>query len=259
MEKLILITSNDKDPAQSSTNSDFTVELKEKYNTQNIRRVLVKDIQVPNVFYNVRSSQGVVNNSFTFTETGQATQTVTVPEGQYTTTTLITALKTAIDAVLVAGVVTITQSALTQKLLFSFSVGTATIYSASDPTNPNLMANVLGIGTSTAVPAANITADYIPDLQGIQMVYIHSQAIAEAHAIDAGKGLISVIEDVSFHNVPFGGMAFRQNNDDELALIEYSQPRNLSTIRIVLRDDKGNKLDIGTNKISIILKAFYAR
>ena len=42
-----------------------------------------------------------------------------------------------------------------------------------------------------------------------------------------------------------------------LCEIVYSEPQNLSRIRIVLRDNEGNKLDIGTKNMSVVLKAYF--
>jgi len=259
-EKLIIISSEDRDASESNTNSDFIVNLKERYNTQNIARVLVKSIQVPNVFYNVRSGSGAPgsgtqNNTLLIQENGQPDATATIPEGQYTTTTLLTALDTAINAQLVGGTVATTQNALTQKLTFTFTSTTAKIYSNADGSTA---ADLIGIGTSSAI-AASVVADSLPNLSGVNKVFVHSQDVALSHAIDGDSGLISAMDSLSFHNVAFGAMGYMQNPDAELALIDYSSKSiNLSRIRIVLRDNLGAKLDIGTSKMIVVLKVFYA-
>jgi hypothetical protein len=262
MEKLILLTSNDKIPDQSQTNSDFTIELKDSYQTQNVKRVLIKDISVPNVFYNVREGKsapgsGTANADFVFQETGQPVQTVTVPEGNYTTATYITALEALMNGVLVGGTVAITQSSLTQRLTFTLTGTTINLFSIDDPTNPNPAANIVGI-TQSVVAISAITFASLPDLSGVKLAYVHCREVAESHGIDGGFGLISVAEDISFHDTQFGATAFRKNDDSELALIEYSTPRNLSSLRIVLRDDRGAKLNIGTSQMAVIIKVFYA-
>ena len=58
LEKLITISSDDKD-ADSNSNSDFFVSLKEKFYTQQIQRIMVKECTIPNCFYNL--SNGVNN------------------------------------------------------------------------------------------------------------------------------------------------------------------------------------------------------
>lgn len=259
-EKLIIISSQDQSVDESNTNSDFVVNLKERYNTQNIIKVLVKSIQVPNVFYNVRGGltapgSGSLNNTLLMKETGEADATVSVAEGQYTTSTFIAALQAAMNLVLVASVVAIAQDTLTQRLTFTFTGATVILYNKEDG---SLLADVAGI-TSTSVASAAITADSLPDLSGVDMAFVHSQDIAQAHAIDGDSGLISVVDSVSFHDTAFGATGFLKNDDDELSLIDYGdKPLNLSRIKIVLRDNLGARLDIGSSKMIVMLKCFYA-
>ena len=248
--RLVLLTSNDKTPGESSSNSNFVIDLKETYLTQGIIRVLIKDVSVPNVFYNVRDgTNGSQNNQLTFTETGQPQEVVSIPQGQYTSGTLLPAVQAAMNAVLVSGTVALTQDTLTQVYIFTFTGTTAII-------NKGSLGTVMGV-TSNIGPSGLITSQSVPDLNGYQVVYVHSKDIGQTHGIDGGFGLISTIEDISFNNVPFGNYAFRQNNDDTLSTILYDVPRNLSRIAIVLRDDKGNVLDIGSHQLTIILKVFY--
>lgn len=255
LEKIIVISSDDKDPSQSNSNSDFVVNLKERYYTQNINRILVKDILVPNSFYNVRSSDGEVNNTLKLKEGANPDVVATIPEGQYTITQLIPVLQTSIDAVLTGGnAVTIAQDAVTQKLTFTFSLTPTLIYAISEP---DLFADLIGVSADTA-SALSVTAQFPPDLSGYNMVFIHSQDLSQYHGIDGDFGLISLLENVSLHDVPYGAFAYRQNSDDDLALVQYEQPANLNRIRIVLRDHKGNKLDIGTKKMEVTVKAFFS-
>lgn len=253
MEKLLIFSSDDKNTAYSGTNSDFTITLKETYSVQNIKSILVKEVQVPHVQYNIRASNGIVNNSFKMKETGQADATFTIPEGQYVTSTFLTALQSAMNTNLVSGTVVITQTALTQKLNFTFTATTAILYNLDDG---NLMADASGITTTTAA-SANIDADSLLFLTGTELMYIHSPELSENHGIDGDFGLIDVLESISLHDVPFGALAYRQNNDDELARIKYASLKNLNKVNINLRDGQGNKIDIGTGKMTVIVKAFY--
>ena len=254
-EKILVISSQDQDN-DSRTNSNFVVTLKERYNTQNINKILVKNITVPNVFYNVRASNGEVNNTMQIQQDGDPIVVVTVPEGQYSISTYIPALKAAIDAVLTGGnVVTIVQDPLTKKLNFSYSL-TAVEMFASEKDDIYRMADVIGLTNDTG-PLLSMDMQSQPDLSGINVVYIHSSEVGEMHGIDGDFGLISLVESVSFHDVPHGAFAYRQNSDDQLAKIQYDQPKNLNRISIVLRDNLGNILDIGTKKMSLELKAFF--
>lgn len=256
-EKIIIIASNDKNNT-SNTNSDFVVDLKETYHTQGIKNILVESISVPNVFYNVRSSTGSVNNVIVFQEAGQGVLNVSIPEGQYTTTTLMTAIEDAVNPSLVNGpTLALTQDPLTNKITFAINPlnNAVTFFDASAGSS---LAPVFGLESGTIVAGFTAgTAPYPPDLTGVNMVYIHSPELGENHSINADFGLIKSIDSVSFHDVPYGSFAYKQNDEADLKLINFDIARNLKRVSIILRDDKGKKLDIGTKNMTINLKVFY--
>jgi len=264
LEKLLVISSEDKDPS-SNSNSDFVVSLKETYYTQNIDRIMIKDIIVPNVFPNIRGeSYGTSkNNIFRIQDTlGNLSPEIIIPEGQYVISTLgvpppndlITLLETIYNTTIAlpGETLTITLDPITQKLNFTFAGGFG--YDFAD-TSVSPLNSVLGIKGPTESAGLNINAQSITDLGGYPMVYVHSKKLAESNGIDGDFGLISLAEAVSLADAPFGSYAYRQNNDDELSTVIYENPRNLSRIQIVLRDNQGNKLDIGTHTMTIIFKA----
>lgn len=244
--KLISISSRDKLP-ESSSNSDFVVQLPEAALTQGVRGVSVKTVCVPNVFSNIRAG---VNNTLTFTDSVSGLLTTTIPAGQYSVSTLITAVELAFAAVS-TGTVAIVQDALTGKLSFAFAGVNASIDAAAS------LSPVLGISQTSALSPV-IVAGSLPDLSGVNMVYIHSREIASGYTIDSGFGLVSAIDTISFHDTPYGVFATKNNFDFEMSTIKYTSPRNISRIRIVLRDDLGRRLDIGTANMYVILKVYFA-
>ena len=264
LEKLIVISSEDKDNS-SNSNSDFVVSLKESYYTQNIERIMVKDIIVPNVFPNIRGESYISsqNNIFRFQDVlGNLSAPVVIPEGQYVISTLgvppandlITVLETIYNTTvaLPGETVSITLDPITNKLNFTFAGGIG--FNFANTTDSPLN-DVLGIVGPLPSGSLNIDAQSIPDLGGYPMVYVHSKKLAESNGIDGDFGLISLAEAVSWVDAPYGSYGYRQNNDDELSSIIYDNPRNLNRIQITLRDNKGNKLDIGTHKMTIVFKA----
>jgi len=252
MEKIIVINSNDKN-SQSLNNSNFSVDLRETYSTQQVKRVIVKEVIVPNSFYNIRSSQGEINNVLKMKENGQADINVSIAEGQYTITTFITALQTAINLLLVSGTVAITQDAINNKLIFTFTGTTALIYGKTDL---NLMSDVIGFVDTTA-DGAVLTAEYIPDLSGINLIFIHSPDLSDNHGIDADFGLINSLDSLSFHDVPYGAFGYKQSNDANIADIIFDIPKNIKRITIIVYDNKGNKLNIGTMNMTVVLKVLF--
>jgi hypothetical protein len=249
LEKLITISSDDKD-ADSNSNSDFFVSLKERFYTQQIQRIMIKEITVPNCFYNLSDgvNNGKQNNVLDFFIIAPLSFIIT--PAQYNIDQFITAL---IAGFLSVGIVVlITQDDLTQKLIFTFTNDTTLFVSS-------LMAPVLGLTANLVCPAGVPTSpQFPPDLSGINAVNIHSSALAEGHGIDSNTGLISLVERVSLHDIPFGSFGYKMNNDSDLATIFYEQPRNLNRIDIRLRDTQGSILNIGTKKFTMVIKCYFA-
>jgi hypothetical protein len=82
--------------------------------------------------------------------------------------------------------------------------------------------------------------DTVFNLKGVEIVQVHSPEIGEMHGLDAGStGYISLLETVSLATTPFGSVAHRQNNDDELAMILYEQPKNLSIVKNCIKRRTG--------------------
>lgn len=250
LEKLITISSDDKD-ADSNSNSDFYVSLKEKFYTQQIQRILIKEATVPNCFYNLSDgvNNGKQNNVLNYFDINNPL-TFTIAPAQYNIDQYITAL---IAGFLSNGViVVITQDDLTQKLVFTFTNDTTLDAKSS-------MAPVLGMTNSfTCLAGVPTSPQFPPDLSGINAVNIHSTALGEAHGIDSNTGLISLVERVSLHDIPYGSFGYKMNNDSELATIFYEQPRNLNRIDIRLRDTQGAILNIGTKKFTLVIKCYFA-
>jgi hypothetical protein len=267
LEKLIVLSSEDKAATESSSNSDFIVNLKERYYTQNILKVLVKECSVPNVFPNIRGSDYGSSSNNTFVIRDNTVRTITLPEGQYLINSsnpaldFTTILQNALNAVSTSTWV-VSYNELTNKIEFEITAGFPVFLFSNvppfgDPTST--MSEVLGLTDNiqilvgnTGVPQGQV------DLSGYQNVYLHSKEIALSHAIDGDFGLISMITPISLSDAPFGSYAYRKNDDDELSQISYDDVRNLKRIRLTLRDNKGNILPVGTHKISLTLLAFLA-
>jgi hypothetical protein len=271
LEKHIIISSEDKDVSSSNSNSDFVVNLAEKYYTQNILKVLVSEVTVPNVFPNIRGADyGTSQNNLLAVSTGGPPLSITVPEGQYLLGSVnplldfVTVLTNQINASIGPATIAINYNELTNKLEFTMTGSNLTIYGSNNvpPLSASgaqiLINDAIGIGADGLVLLDGVltSAPFQVDLSGYQNVYVHSKEVALSHAIDGDSGLISVVSPVSLVDAPFGGFAYRQNNDDELASIQYDQVRNLSRISIILRDNLGNKLNIGTHKMNVVLKCY---
>jgi hypothetical protein len=270
-EKLIIISSEDKDNDSSTSNSDFVVNLKEKYYTQNVLKTLVKEATVPNVFPNIRGEDYGTsqNNIIRFLE-GAVQRTAILPEGQYIISAItatppdpwdfVAQLNILINAETATAVVEVTYNELTNKLEFEVTAG-ADVTFQTNADGSSIISDVLGLTNSLFVPSglgSPLPAQGTVQLSGYQNVYLHSKEIADTNAIDGDFGLISVVEPISLADTEYNSYAYKMNCDDELAQILYEQPRNLSRIRVTLRDNLGNVLPIGTAKINFVLKSYLA-
>jgi hypothetical protein len=244
-EKLIIISSEDKDNDSSTSNSDFVVNLKEKYYTQNVLKTLVKEATVPNVFPNIRGEDYGTsqNNVIRFLEGGVQRATF-LPEGQYIISAItasppdpwdfVAQLEDAINTAATGSNLVVSYNELTGKLGFEL-IGGSSITLQTNQSNGSSISDVLGLTSDLFIPFGLGSPVYpagTVQLSGYQNVYLHSKEIADTNA--------------------------KQNNDDELAQILYEQPRNLSRIRITLRDNLGNILPVGTAKINFVLKSYLA-
>ena len=151
-------------------------------------------------------------------------ENITITPGQYNIDQLISALTTAIDNELVTDSVTITKDTITNILTFTTTANLVISISSLCP--------VLGI-TTTLNGLVNV-AQAPWNLNDLQFVQVHSNAVGYSHGIDASRGIISLIETVPLTETPFGAVAHRQNNDDVLSEILYDQPRNMFNIDIRL-------------------------
>lgn len=250
-EKILVVNSRDR---SSGSNSDFSLDFRADSSTQQVLKVLVKDVFVPNQFYNINNS----NNTIEIKQNAEPNATATITEGQYNINQLIIALQDAINAVLIDGcVVVITKNDISFRLTFTFS---GSLTPANDDVslilNGSSISNVIGLGTDTPQDTVLIM-DNTFNLNPRQYVQVHSPQIGYLHGLD-GSSLISLVETVSLTDTAFGGVAYKQNNDDELCEILYESPRNLSNIKVVLRDENGTRLVLPDNhEFSMTLKIYY--
>jgi len=260
-EKYVVISSDDKDP-DSISNSNFRVTLRERYATQSIDRIIVREVIVPNAFYNISDGDpvkgnGPANNILLIESSETKNQiSVSIPAGQYNILQLISILQGSINteiAPLIASVV-ITRDDITNLLSFNFTTTGIFTFLSTSP-----MAPVLGFISSVSyLPTTTvIRMPDPPDLSGINSVYIHSEALSDGSGIDASKGIINLVESVSMATTAYGTFAFKQNSDTELCTINYTMPRNLNVIDIRLRDREGNLLNIGTKRLTLMVKMYY--
>ena len=219
-----------------------------------IRELAIKSICIPNTSYNINDT----NNKFTFIQSSTP-RTITIPVGQYNTSTLITALTTLIKGT-DAGF-TLTQDPLTYKLTYNFSSPTQ-IYVSPQQALPiyfgfNIYLNANAI-TYPTIAASKIVAPSLPNLTGIKNYYIASRTLAMGTNCLLYNGVKNLAVIASIPNdVPFGSVNFYTPTDILLDLKQYSSKQNIQTFDIVVLDSNFNIVDLNGADIELVFKLYY--
>ena len=238
----------------TGTANNFTVDLKESYGLQQISHIAVESVSVPNLQYNILST----NDSFKISIGGGPTLTCTIAFGQYDISQFMLAIQNALDILSGVPEWTISQDPINRRIQFLNSNQTFTLeHTDSTMFNEIGLTDTLDFIAVASGPNWIVNAIRVPDLGGVTGAFVHSNALANSAAINARVGSISVLTYLSFADVPFGAIGSRQVNDIELSKIRYSQPRNLSVIDIKIRTEDGTLLDVQGGEVQIVARCYY--
>jgi hypothetical protein len=236
--RYLRISSEDR-TAGTGTAARFTVSLPQS--GQTIDRVTgysLKYASCPNVFDNIPA---YANTLVITKQTGAVVHTITCPVGQYTSTTFITALQTAINAAIGPDTVAITISAQ-NRLTFTW---TGDSYSFTFATST--IADKIGLTADIAFAAAS-TMPNIINLVGESEVWIHSRTLNQSGLTEA-SGNFSVVGVLPL-SVPYGGVAHMFEQDAALSQINFEPRGSVKSFRsvdITLRNRTGTVLTLPSN------------
>jgi hypothetical protein len=249
--------SSDARTAESASTSDFVVAFNNMTCIESITRVVVKAVDLPNVFYNIAGTgfnlANSGNSTFSF-ETGAVPTSITLPTGNYTTAELVAALNA--DATLAALGFVATFVPLTNKLTFAST--TAIKYLSAE--SGNTMAGELGILEDSVGEVLAYSSTGFVDLSGVKEVYIASRYIADGSnmVVPAGRCL-PIIEHIPIL-VPFGSWVSYISPHPEIDDIVYPSIKSGTTLRVAdiqLVDRFDNVLDLGGLSMNVILKLYH--
>jgi hypothetical protein len=251
---LVKLSSQDKSP-ESRSNSDFVVNYNNAPCMGNINKLIIKQITVPNVFYNINStgynSENSGNNVLSIrNETSGVVSDIVVPPGNYTADKL----QAYLDTVLPAGL-TISLNGTTNKFEF-LSTGDPYAYSEDS------LGAYLGIVESDFPFGGGGTLLYdlpnFPNLAGVKEVFLSSAKMSDGtHLVLPVGNTLPVFATVPI-TVGFGEFQSYIAPSaplDEVIFPSYSAGSNLRTIDVQVRDSYGNILDLGGLDVIIIFKA----
>ena len=199
---LVKVSSEDRDP-ESISASDFIVSYNNAPCMANVNKLAIKNIIVPNVFYNINSSGYNSRNSgnnilFIKNITTGLEFNIGITPGNYTISELITEINTLLS-LSVSGL-SITQDTITKKLKFTSS-GDLFGYSTDS------MGTYLGMINPPDFDSSGVLVyqlEGFSNLSGVKEIYISSTRMSDgSHLVLPFGGTLPAIAAVPI-NVPFG-------------------------------------------------------
>jgi hypothetical protein len=247
--KLINIRSFD---LKSGSDSDFVIDLG-NHGIPSIKKVVLKSAYYTNSVYNITAAKNQSTLTLTFDNTNSLT--VALPDGHYTTATLISTLVPLINAQLIllgyVQTMSMTYSSTYSRFVMTLTAGLRTFI-----IEPLSLSGIMGfVGGQTL--ALTQSASFPPDLIGLRIIHINSQKLAGDNMLNSDGYTSHTLLDIPC-NEPYGNQVYYGGSDDELNSIEY--PKHLSNIRqidIKLLDQDFQKIDFQGFPFSCILKVYF--
>ncbi len=246
----VLVHSQYRNNPDEDNHSDFTYNLNRPISR--VGEIQISSVQVPYSYYAIN------DNNHTLRLGGGSAGSAIVPNGNYTTGTLTTALKTAMEAIL--GVTaTVTYNSTTNK----FTLVHSSVSFFVDSTGATNIAYAIGYETNVAASTTS-TSDKVVDISGPKHLVLKSsiltQFTAEKNTTATGLASIYVAEtgvsDNILHTIPINAQPTGINLDIPLR----TSAIRLNTILTFqnnldfrLEDDEGNLLDLNGKEWSIRL------
>ena len=256
---LVKLSSEDKS-TDSRSNSDFSVNYNNAPCMGNINKLVIKQITVPNVFYNINSSgynnQNSGNNKlFIKNITSGVEFSIEVNTGNYTISELITEINALLSA---SGAgLAVTQDPITKKLLFA-SLSTNLFGYSTDS-----MGTYLGMVNPPDFDSTGILVyklEGFTNLSGVKEVFVSSSKMSDGtHLVVAQGNTLPVFATVPI-SVGFGefqSYIAPSSPLDEVLFPSFTAGSNLRSIDVRVLDSYGNILDLGGLNIVIIFKAYH--
>jgi len=233
VRKTLLVDSRDRNPL--NTQSQYSVALPKEY--ENVYSVTLRSAEIPISWYAFSTYAG--NTTMSVSYNGGAATTITIPDGNYTGTTLAAALETALKTI--SNTFSVTYSTSTNKLtitanqpytfLFASQVQTSATCGAPVPVTPTTtwwgLGYFLGFTKTdhTSSGGSNtLVSDFIVQLNADNYIVMELDLInkEDETAID---GRLSGRVDGCFAKIPLSG-----NSGDIIFFREWCCPMNKSIL-----------------------------
>ena len=234
-DQLIRIRSADREAGY--TENDFVIKTRHLVGTY-----LVEHALIPNTAYHIKTG---INDTFQLDVASVGTETITIPPGFYTSTTIVNNLTTALNAPAAFSGLSCTYDQVSGKLSFHHGSLNLSIVGT---------APMLGWSSATATPDTTITADDVLVLVTVNTYQIHIDGCEGQ--VRNGTGAIrdpTFIVECGFENAQ-EFIHFKRSED--LRQLVYF-PVEQSELRIYLKDEAGRTVNLHGGNWAFILRKIH--
>ncbi len=251
--KLIFINSSDKNISLDTDGSVFLYNLETPIISPDNQECLVSlySCVIPYSFYNIREN---INDRIPYRLVADdSLNSVKIPKGNYTITTLATAIKQQLDSISGGTTYTITYDRTTMK--YTYDSNNQIIYfdfsAFTDTANIEMGFNKNEITINTGI--SNLISTNVPDINGnTHQIQIRTNLCSKGCLDSITKSYSTILGSIPI-DVNFGGVIFLKpaSNNHKILITN----RNIQTINIRITDDRGRPLNLnGLNfSVSIML------
>ena len=259
---LIRISAHDRSfvtPNQSPTDFELNVPTS-NVALKNVVAVSPVSMSLTHFFYNV------YNCTFKYTRVSDnAERELKLDDGQYDVDSLLEHVVAKFNVYEPNGAMTYIDTndpnnpslnPITHRMSFDFGMNISFTSSIN-----NKLAEIFGFSYDnvTYTTANNqITAPYCFDLSGENCIFIHSKALSNgASDLETTPKEVHSILSIPLANAYFGETVSWRNNSSSANLIKFNSPRQLSSIPISIRNNRGEKLNLQGSDFTLVVKCFY--
>jgi hypothetical protein len=247
--KILRINSNERDKNEPSfTSSNFRLNFNLNIpDLVKVHSIVMKTCSIPNTQYNITS----LNNTFSII-INDVLISVQVAVGNYNIDKLLNTIN--MDVQIIDTAFRMRVNDISGKIGFVFSQSQGIILNKSEG---NAMADVLGIIKGSITETAEFTAQNLPNLSGLQNIYIVSNVLS------GGVGMIDpVLNQLSVFNhiqidVPFGTYQNYTSYEEQSDEVFFVSDQTLGEVDLRLFNDRGQLLNLQGLDWTMHLKIYY--
>ena len=230
---------------KTDTPTDFTCHLDNTVDMSDVKRIVLKSVNIMNAFPNVDTH----SNKFYFT-VGGAPFVATIPVASYDAGSFLSNLTAAITATGATVCTGASYNATSYRVSLTCTTPFAALsiqdvfteYGVHDSLN-----HIVGVQPFTTSPEAlSETYDGIINLTGVSHVHVESQALASGHSADSTghvRNVIAVVPMIS----DFGATTHWAPNNHMLSMVDYASDRAINTVDIRITNRTGQVLTLPSN------------